>query len=84
MHNHFSNEVDGQLKFYQDYLPLVDNTLKIDDILTDYTDGIVNGNLIEFKVVINDINTVLFQAIKYLSARRIKGKEIPKTFCLCR
>ena len=27
MHNHFSNEVDGQLKFYQDYLPLVDNTL---------------------------------------------------------
>lgn len=82
MHNHFSNEVDGQLKFYQDYLPLVDNTLKIDDILTDYTDGIVNGNLIEFKVVINDINTVLFQAIKYLSARRIKGKEIPKNILL--
>ena len=82
MHNHFSNEVDGQLKFYQDYLPLVDKTLKTDDILTDYTDGIVNGNLIEFKVVINDINTVLFQAIKYLSARRIKGKEIPKNILL--
>ena len=82
MPNHFSNEVDGQLKFYQDYLPLVDKTLKIDDILTDYTDGIVNGNLIEFKVVINDINTVLFQAIKYLSARRIKGKEIPKNTLL--
>ena len=82
MPNHFSNEVDGQLKFYQDYLPLVDKTLKIDDILTDYTDGIVNGNLIEFKVVINDINTVLFQAIKYLSARRIKGKEIPKNILL--
>ena len=28
MPNHFSNEVDGQLKFYQDYLPLVDKTLK--------------------------------------------------------
>ena len=82
MHNHFSNEVDGQLKFYQDYLPLVDKTLKTDDILTDYTDGILNGNLIEFKVVINDINTVLFQAIKYLSARRIKGKEIPKNILL--
>lgn len=53
MPNHFSNEVDGQLKFYQDYLSLVDKTLKTDDILTDYTDGIVNGNLIEFKVVIN-------------------------------
>lgn len=82
MPNHFSNEVDGQLKFYQDYLPLVDNTLKTDDILTDYTDGIVNGNLLEFKVVINDINSVLFQAIKYLSARRIKGKEIPKNILL--
>ena len=82
MPNHFSNEVDGQLKFYQDYLPLVDKTLKTDDILTDYTDGVVNGNLIEFKVVINDINTVLFQAIKYLSARRIKGKEIPKNILL--
>lgn len=82
MPNHFSNEVDGQLKFYQDYLPLVDKTLKTDDILTDYTDGIVNGNLIEFKVVINDINSVLFQAIKYLSARRIKGKEIPKNILL--
>ena len=82
MHNHFSNEVDGQLKFYQDYLPLVDNTLKIDDILTDYTDGIVNGNLIEFKVVINDINTVLFQAIYLLGES--KEKKFPKTFCLCR
>ena len=82
MPNHFSNEVDGQLKFYQDYIPLVDKTLKTDDILTDYTDGIVNGNLIEFKVVINDINSVLFQAIKYLSARRIKGKEIPKNILL--
>lgn len=82
MLNHFSNEVDGQLKFYQDYLPLIDKTLKTDDILTDYTDGIVNGNLIEFKVVINDINSVLFQAIKYLSARRIKGKEIPKNILL--
>lgn len=82
MSNHFSNEVDGQIKFYQDYLPLVDKTLKTDDILSDYTDGILNGNLLEFKVVINDINSVLFQAIKYLSARRIKGKEIPKNILL--
>ena len=82
MPNHFSNEVDGQLKFYQDYLPLVDKSLTTDDILTDYTDGIINGNLLEFKVVINDLNTVLFQAIKYLSARRIKGKEIPKNILL--
>ena len=82
MSNHFSNEVDGQLKFYQDYLPLVDRKLTTDDILSDYTDGILNGNLLEFKVVINDINSVLFQAIKYLSARRIKGREIPKNILL--
>ncbi|PQC31753.1 hypothetical protein [Enterococcus mundtii] len=78
----FSNEVDGQLKFYQDYLPLVDKSLTSNDILTDYTDGIVNGNLLEFKVIINDVNSVLFQAIKYLSARRIKGREIPRNILL--
>lgn len=82
MPNHFSNEVDGQLKFYQDYLPLIDKTLTTDDILSDYTDGYLNGNLLEFKVIINDINSVLFQAIKYLSARRIKGREIPKNILL--
>ncbi|MCI5871901.1 MAG: hypothetical protein MRZ78_07860, partial [Streptococcus sp.] len=82
MPSHFSNEVDGQLKFYQDYLPLVDKNLTTDDILSDYTDGVVNGNLLEFKVIINDINTVLFQAIKYLSSRRIKGREIPKNILL--
>ncbi|MBT1017971.1 hypothetical protein KJY77_02285 [Canibacter sp. lx-72] len=82
MFSHFSNEVDGQLKFYQDYLPLVDKTLTTDDILADYTDGYLNGNLLEFKVVINDINSVLFQAIKYLSARRVKGREIPKNILL--
>lgn len=82
MPNQFSDEFDGQLKFYEDYLPLVDNSLTIDEILTDYTDGFVNGNLLEFKVIINDINSVLFQAIKYLSARRIKGREIPKNILL--
>lgn len=82
MPSHFSNEVDGQLKFYQDYLPLVDKNLTTDDILSDYTDGVVNGNLLEFKVIINGINSVLFQAIKYLSSRRIKGREIPKNILL--
>ncbi|WP_386691526.1 MULTISPECIES: hypothetical protein [unclassified Lonepinella] len=82
MTNNFSNEVDGQLKFYQDYLPLVDSNLTEDDIFSDYTDGIVNGNILEFKTIINDLNTTLFQAIKYLSSRRIKGKEIPKNIIL--
>lgn len=78
----FSNETDGQIKFYQEYLPLVDSRLSVDNVYEDYSDGIVNGNILEFKQVINDINSVLFQAIKYLSARRIKGKEIPKNILL--
>ena len=78
----FTNELDGQIKFYKSYLPLVDHSISVDDVYEDYTDGIVNGNLLEFKLVINDINKVLFQAIKYLSARRIKGKEIPKNILL--
>ena len=77
----FTNELDGQIKFYQAYLPLVDHSISVDDVYEDYTDGIVNGSLLEFKLVINDINKVLFQAIKYLSARRIKGKEIGRASC---
>lgn len=73
----FLTERDGQLDFYSRFLPRVNPTLSIDDILADNNDGVLNGNLIEFKLNISDINTVLFQAIKYLSARRIKGKPVP-------
>ncbi|MBP3773936.1 MAG: hypothetical protein ILA34_01140 [Bacteroidaceae bacterium] len=68
--------------FYETYLPRIDNTLSIDDVLTDYSDGIVRGNIIEFKESISDLNSVLFQTIKYLSARRIKGKPIPANILL--
>lgn len=78
----YTLELEGQLDFYNSYLPVIDKTIDIDDIYTDYTDGIVNGNLLEFKLLINDVNSVLFQAIKYLSARRIKGKNIPKNILL--
>ncbi|QTN11382.1 hypothetical protein [Mammaliicoccus vitulinus] len=78
----YTNELQGQSEFYQTYLPLVDKNLTLEEIINDYTDGVVRGNLIEFKLVINDINSVLFQTIKYLSSMRLKGKSIPKNILL--
>ena len=73
----FQNEREGQIAFYNDFLPLINSELTMDDVLEDNHDGIVNGNLLEFKIIINDLNKTLFQAIKYLSSRRIKGKNVP-------
>ena len=70
-------ERDGQLDFYKVFLPRVDPTLDIDEILADNNDGVINGNLLEFKLHVTDLNAVLFQCIKYLSALRVKGKPIP-------
>ena len=78
----YTLELEGQRDFYDSYLKLIDNTLSIEEVLSDNTDGVLNGNLLEFKVNINDLNAVLFQAIKYLSAFRIKGKPIPANIIL--
>lgn len=78
----YETEKEGQLEFLNDYLKLVDKNLSIDDVLSDYTDGIINGNILEFKLNINYTSTVLMQVIKYLSALRIKGKSIPKNILL--
>lgn len=78
----FTFEREGQEQFYKEYLPLIDKELKEDDVLLDYTDGVVNGNLLEFKLKIDNLNTVLFQAIKYLSRMRINGESVPKNILL--
>lgn len=78
----YTLELEGQRDFYNSYLKLIDNNLTIEEVLSDNTDGILNGNLLEFKVNINDLNAVLFQTIKYLSAFRIKGKPIPANIIL--
>ena len=78
----YSVELEGQIDFYENYLKLVDSSLTLDDILADNNDGVLRGNLLEFKLNINDLNAVLFQAIKYLSARRIKGKPVPANIIL--
>lgn len=78
----YKTERDGQLDFYSDYLKLIDKNLSLDDILNDNTDGVINGNILEFKLNINYTSTVLMQVIKYLSAMRIKGKSIPRNIIL--
>lgn len=69
--NYFLSEREGQIQFFND--------LRIDtDVeLTHNTDGVYKGTLFEFKLTISDINKTLFQAIKYLSHRRIKGESVP-------
>lgn len=73
----YNVELEGQRDFYESYLKLIDSNLTIEEVFEDNSDGVLKGNLLEFKLSINDLNTTLFQAIKYLSARRIKGKPIP-------
>lgn len=78
----YNNELEGQYDFLTNYLPRVDKNLNISDIQNDYSDGVINGNIIEFKLAISNLNATLFQAIKYLSSMRIKGKFIPRNIIL--
>lgn len=72
----FLSEKEGQIEFF--------NKLEIsaDIELICNTDGVYKGTLFEFKLTISDINKVLFQAIKYLSHLRIKGKPVPAQILL--
>lgn len=78
----YSVELEGQLEFYEQYLKVINPELTYEDIFRNNTDGILNGNLLEFKLNITDLNACLFQAIKYLSAMRIKGEPIPANILL--
>lgn len=73
----YEHERDGQYDFYRVFLPRVDSTRSVEELLGDNNDGVLNGNLIEFKLHVSDLGAVLFQCIKYLSALRIKGKSVP-------
>jgi hypothetical protein len=76
MSNKFRSEREGQIKFFADL------KISADVELTYNTDGVYKGTFFEFKLTIADINKVLFQAIKYLSHRRIKGEPIPAQILL--
>lgn len=72
-------EREGQIDFFKNYgIPYEED----ESILADNTDGVYNGVLLEFKLNINNLNTVLFQAIKYLSRMRIKGESVPAKILL--
>ena len=72
-------EREGQIDFFKNYgIPYEDDN----SILVDNTDGVFNGNILEFKLNINNLNKVLFQAIKYLSRLRIKGESVPANILL--
>lgn len=72
-------ERDGQLDFYKVFLPRVNPALDIDEILADNNDGVINGNLLEFKLHVTDLtpffsnvlNTCLPCASKASPFRRI-------------
>jgi hypothetical protein len=76
MSNKFLSEREGQIKYFADL------KISADVELTHNTDGVYKGTLFEFKLTISDINKVLFQAIKYLSHRRIKGENVPAQILL--
>ena len=42
----YTEEKTGQREFYQAFLPRVDPSLDLDDILGDNNDGVINGNLL--------------------------------------
>ncbi|MBD5256662.1 MAG: hypothetical protein HDS50_03395 [Bacteroides sp.] len=78
----YTNELEGQIDFFNTYLPRVDRTLDVSNIQNDYSDGVVKGNIVEFKLHIDSLNSTLFQTVKYLSSMRIKGKNIPRNIVL--
>ena len=78
----YDNELQGQVEFLQKYLTRIDKTLDVSDVQHDYSDGVVRGNLLEFKLLIDNLNAVLSQAIKILSSMRLKGRPIPANIIL--
>ena len=73
--NNFLSEREGQIEFFGKF-GITDTEL------SNNTDGIYNGNIFEFKLNINNINTTLFQALKYLNHMRVKGVSIPANILL--
>ena len=75
----YNTEQEGQIDFFNNYG--IDYT-NDNSILIENTDGVYNGNILEFKLNISNRNEVLLQAIKYLSRLRIKGYSVPATIIL--
>lgn len=72
----YLSEREGQIDFFSNL------RIEADVELTHNTDGVYRGTLFEFKLTIPDINKVLFQSLKYLSHRRVKGDPVPTQILL--
>lgn len=71
-------EKEGQIDFFKTFRIEYKNN----NVLVENTGGVWNGNLLEFKLNINDVSKTLLQAIKYLSKMRVKGISIPENILL--
>lgn len=65
----YPSEAIGQTAFF--------SSLNIKPNYSHHTDGIVGGVLFEHKLNIKDLDTVLFQAIKYAALIREAGERLP-------
>lgn len=72
----YNTEREGQLAFFKNI------GINAEQALIENTDGVWNGNLLEFKLSISDTNRVLFQCIKYLSKLRISGTSVPRNIVM--
>ena len=80
MSEKFTTEKDGQIDFYNQFLPRINPNLTVEDIIANNNDGVLNGNLIEFKLSVKDLNEVLFQCIKLDGPQNPVWENLPQSF----
>ncbi|MBQ8997169.1 MAG: hypothetical protein IJ086_00585 [Clostridium sp.] len=78
MNKIYEIEREGQIDFFKNFRIDYEN----EDVLINNTDGVIKGNILEFKLKIDNLNKTLFQTIKYLSKMRIKGESVPANILL--
>ena len=72
----YTIEREGQEAFFKNF------GINPESALIENTDGVWNGNLLEFKKTISDTGKVLFQCVKYLSKLRISGHSVPRNIVM--
>ena len=72
----YATEIEGQEAFFKNF------GINPESALIENTDGVWNGNLLEFKKTISDTGKVLFQCVKYLSKLRISGRSVPRNIVM--
>ncbi|MDR2822235.1 MAG: hypothetical protein LBV58_01605 [Acholeplasmatales bacterium] len=80
MRTNYLTEKEGQFEFYQEFCGL--SNAQVQKYLLVNSDGIWNGNLLEFKLNVQNIDKDLSQCIIYLSKLRLKGIPLPANILL--